>query len=248
MKIKPILETTLAKDFNSASGITHPAGTKISFATKFTTKKFGELLLTTPNPVTLNLDFAEKVIAELKSLESEVTAGAKKMVFSKLGVTQNISGEEALKNDPDAEVIRHHDDSLYYYLEASMSIVISLFTAIETFTNLVIPHDYVHNTEDKNGDPVQRDKTYIERYYSLEDKIDILMVLKSKPDLKKQPSWMTFKELKNIRDNVIHLKSSGKTYIEQYNPIFTSLFDLEAEKAYKQVTELIDYLEPSLLS
>ncbi len=58
------------------------------------------------------------------------------------------------------------------------SVVISLVTAVETFVNLLIPHDYIYKTTDKNGSPVDFDKKRIERHLSVEDKINILISLK----------------------------------------------------------------------
>ncbi len=250
MKIQPIFATTLAEDFYSAWGTLHPKGTKVSFATGLLTKRFGKFLMTTPDPVSLNLDLAEKMIEEAKRVEAEIKEAKNNLVFSKLNNTPSATPLNSIKNDPSAEVFKKYDEQkLYNYLELSISAVVHLVTAVETFVNILIPHDYAHTERVLFLFKRKIFKPEIERYFTLQRKIELLARIKQKQDIKQQVFWESFKKIKRLRDEVIHLKSfrHNSNLVKVYNPIFITLFDIDLSKIFVEIKNLINYIEPTYI-
>ena len=81
MIIRPIFTTYLAEDVPAGpqGQPSHKKGSALSFASQLNTTEFGNFIMTTPNPVFLFLDFAEKTIARIQELSPEINS-SKKMV------------------------------------------------------------------------------------------------------------------------------------------------------------------------
>lgn len=96
---------------------------------------------------------------------------------------------------------------VFDYFESFASHVVFAFTALEAFANESIPENYTFQTE-RRGEPVILNKKEIERSVSLDEKLDIIL-----PDAfgvaspKGKKPWGHYRELKTMRDRIIHLKS-----------------------------------------
>jgi hypothetical protein len=98
---------------------------------------------------------------------------------------------------------------LFDYFEDFSCEVIFSFTALEAFANEVIPQGFTYQFKsDKKAKPVILDKSEIERRVSLAEKLNrVIPEACSCPSPKGAKSWQAFKELKSVRDRLIHLKS-----------------------------------------
>lgn len=128
------------------------------------------------------------------------------------------------------------------YLERVMESVVMAFTALEAFVNENIPDDYKYHTNRKKDLTLEvMDKTKIERWLSLDEKLS--KVLPDALDIdspKSHKSWSGFKNLKKIRDRIIHMKtidrkSSGPDTVTLWGDLF------KLQPPHKQVKDLIDF-------
>lgn len=118
---------------------------------------------------------------------------------------------------------------LFGYFEDFAAEVIFSFTALEAFVNEVIPIGYQYSFVAKKKLPPEiLDKSEIERRVSLDEKLKKVL-----PDALKTKSpsgtkaWQDFKELKEVRDRLIHLKSGDR---KSSGPEFQTLWGLMLEK------------------
>jgi hypothetical protein len=98
---------------------------------------------------------------------------------------------------------------LFDYFGDFMAEVIFSFTALEAFSNEVIPQDFLYSyKKTKNDPPRNLAKPEIERLISLDEKLK--KILPSALNVKSfggSVLWQDYKQLKAIRDRLIHMKS-----------------------------------------
>jgi hypothetical protein len=98
---------------------------------------------------------------------------------------------------------------LFDYFESFASEVIFSFTALEAFANEVIPADFTYQFKsNKKSGTVPLSKAEIERQVSLDEKLK--SVLPQAHNIKSPNGtkpWQDYKELKDVRNRLIHLKS-----------------------------------------
>ncbi|MDC6386708.1 hypothetical protein D2V93_11820 [Flagellimonas taeanensis] len=99
------------------------------------------------------------------------------------------------------------------YIELIQISVVFAYTAIESFANLSIPEDYEYKVKVKSkGITEIYDKTAIERWVSLTDKIaKVLTDVYSTSKIESQKFWSNLKSLEKNRHNIIHQKSINRT-------------------------------------
>lgn len=109
---------------------------------------------------------------------------------------------------------RYPDDSkaLFDFFEQAISHVVFAFTALEAFANEVIPEGHVYTRpDDKKGITVTYQKEEIERNVSLDEKLQtVLPPIHSVPPPKGTQVWERFKQIKTMRDRIIHLKAADR--------------------------------------
>lgn len=155
----------------------------------------------TPSLVSIQLNAAKPAILRCKELTKQLTSLAEKQ--------KNESGTKT------------HDqliqDSLitYEYLECAQVAIIFSFTAIETFFNLSIPENYEYKkTGSKNTETYN--KSQIERYVSWKEKLkNIIPEIYNIEDISSEPFWDRLNQLIQIRNDIVHLKSSDDTEVAQ---------------------------------
>jgi len=249
MKIKPYFKTTLAKPYQGEHF--HPAGTSVIMNTTVSSKTLGDFMIMLPDPVSLNLNSAQNSIDLCTQLKKEIDSSKEIKIFS-----SKIS-EDILKSkipseikllDPDVKIYRILDeDKVFEYLQNSMNIIVLLIVSIESFVNLTIPADYKHEHKDKKGKKVVLNKLEIVKKLSIEDKIEILVKIKSKPNIKQEKFWKTFKEIKSLRNEIIHYKKKDSKVDEMWSPMIETLFDSNLQTFLQESVNLINYINPDYL-
>ena len=104
------------------------------------------------------------------------------------------------------------------YIEAVMTSIIFGYTAVETFSNLSIPTNYIYQgkiTKRNVKEPVSKDK--IERWFTLKEKVLHILpsIYKTTPP-NKQKFWTHFVNLEKYRHNIIHQKTITSTDFYKY--------------------------------
>jgi hypothetical protein len=115
------------------------------------------------------------------------------------------------------------------YIEMIQIAVVFSYTAIEAFVNLSIPEDYKYENIVKNkGITEIFDKTAIERWISLGDKLAIILtVIYKTSKIEAEKFWSNFKTLEKLRNHIIHQKSIDRTefYKDYFNDQIFKIID-----------------------
>lgn len=127
---------------------------------------------------------------------------------------------------------------IYIYINYATTSLIMMFTSIESFLNSLIPE----NGSYKNKKGVVHNKEKIERYIKFEEKI--LQVIPSfekkifynnKNDFKRSPIG----KLKNLRDEIIHTKSSFM--YQKQSELIEQIMDFEFDKTLLEVKKYMNF-------
>lgn len=249
MKIKPYFKTTLAKPFQGKHF--HDAGASVVMNMEVRTKTLGNFLVMLPDPVSLNLNNAQGAINRCLSLKERIDSVKGFTVFTKVLSEEDIRGlspEQIKALDPEANILRTlNEEKVFEYIQSSMGLVVSLITAIESFVNLIIPHDHTFDKANSKGEIKILNKEEIVKRCTIEDKLEIVAKVKEKLDLKQQPFWKSFKEIKDLRDEIIHFKKMDNKIDQMWNPIIIYLFDSDLQKLLEDTVALINFLHPTYL-
>ncbi|GAA4086952.1 hypothetical protein [Mucilaginibacter panaciglaebae] len=148
--------------------------------------KFGktELVVPTPNIAGIFLDLSEKEAALAKNIYTETF----QPILKKSGITEL---DEQLAG------------SFYEYIEHTQTAVITLYTAIESIVNSLIPDDYIYQEEKNNGNLLM-DKLYIERNKTTDFKLSVII-----PDALKMASPKNSKHWPNFKSSKIFVIASS---------------------------------------
>jgi len=249
MKVKPYFRTTLAKPYQGQ--FFHPAGTSVIMNAEVSTKSVGKFIMMLPDPVSLNLNNAQNFIDKAEMLKEKINRAKQTRVFSKIlneNTIQGLSMEQIKNADPEANIVRIlNDEKVFEYIQSSMGVVVSLITSVESFLNMIIPHDYTTTRKNRKGEEETLDKEQIVRRFSIEDKIEVVAEVKNRSEIKQQKFWSSFKEVKNLRDEIIHFKRLDKKIDQMWTPIIVAFFDSDLQQYFDDIVELINFLEPKYL-
>lgn len=250
MKVKPYFKTTLAEPFQGKH--LHEAGAEVVMNMHVKSKTLGDFIVMLPDPVSLNLNNAQNFVDKCEKLKERINKARKFTVFSKTLTEEKIAGkskEEIHLMDPDANFFRELDnDKVFEYIQGSMGVVVSLITAVESFVNLIIPHDYSLERVNSKGVTEVLDKTAIVRKLSIIDKLELVATVKGKDNLKQQKFWNAFKTIKDLRDDIIHFKKMDNKIDEMWTPIVISFLDSDLQVFFDETVSLISFLHPDYLS
>ena len=248
MKIKPYFKSTLAEPFRGKH--LHTVGAEVVMNMVVKSKTIGDFIIMLPDPVSLNLNNAQGFINKCEKLKERVNKAKQYTVMSKVlseNQIQNNNIEEIRRLDPNAEVFRVLDnDKVFEYIQSSIGVVVSLITAVESFVNLIIPHDYLLERLNK-GVIETLDKATMVRKLSISEKLELVAKIKNKEDLKQQKFWTTFKEIKSLRDQIIHFKKMDNNINEMWSPIVVSFLDSDLQEFFNDTVSMISFLHPDYL-
>lgn len=187
------LQTTthLAEDWISPwTGIRSPKGTRITVVSVVQLAKKKLLTVPIPNATASMLNAAAIAYESARRLRTD----------------NNI--DKSLKKDVS---FRSETDALNHIERMIESIVLS-FSAIEAFANESIPADFIY-ARHKNSEILLEaaNKKTIERFLSIDEKLTSVLpeVLGCKSP-KGTRCWRDYKELKDARDRIIHMKTEDR--------------------------------------
>lgn len=150
-----------------------------------------EVSVIAPNSIGIFLTLADNNIKD-----------GKEIFNSKLKFLENITSSHM-------DEIELQSKLIYDYIDKIQSAIIFGYTALESFINTSIPHDFTY----KGYNPTRKEyqiynKHEIERFIKMKVKVNVIMPkIFSVPKLNEQMQE-TFLEFKSLRDNLIHLKSN----------------------------------------
>jgi len=250
MRINPYFRTTLAEPFQAKHS--HEAGAEVVMNMHVRSKTLGDFIVMLPDPVSLNLNNEQNFIDKSEKLKERINKVRGFIVFSKILTEEKIAGkskEEIHSMDPDADFFRELDnDKVFEYIQTSMGVVVSLITAVESFVNLIIPHDHSIERTNSKGVVEILDKTAMVRKLSIIDKLELVATVKGKDSLKQQKFWATFKIIKDLRDDIIHFKKMNDKINKMWTPIVVSFLDSDLQDFFNQTVSMISFLHPNYLS
>lgn len=154
------------------------------------------------------------------SLSARSFSKAKEIIESD-GLPKSIKKELRFKNDERA----------LDYIEDVCAAIVFAYSALEAFANESIPDTYEYKTQrpDKRCLEIYN-KEQVERNVSLDTKLSVILpeVLSVKSPKGSSRVWDDFKQLGDIRDRIIHMKSgdrksSGPDEKTIWNAIFASV-------------------------
>ena len=238
MKIEPVFKTTLAEDVPTGpqGQPAHKKGSEVNIASMIETKRLGSFLMVTPNPVFFYLNSAEENIKDIGRLLRKIDSTNKQVVFPGSSVKP-------------AQTFRDLDDRLVYqFYEKAIEVPILLFTAIEAFSNQLIPKDFVYKKKKAGLLIFERgkmmNKVEVERWVGSDEKLSkVLHGIKNK-QLKDTHLWSEYKKIKKLRDEVTHLKTREQSSVVAYNQLYKDLVDVDYQGLFNSTKELIEFYVP----
>jgi len=149
-----------------------------------------KIFFTKPNNISLFVSIAHKELQNAKKLFEDF-------------ITIKLSEESPI------EFKENENSKLYDYFERIQTAIISIYTAVEALSNVAIPTDF--KLEKINTKKVKEiwDKESIERWLPTSEKLaDIVPDILKVESPKKLQLWTNFKKLEEIRNDIIHQKTT----------------------------------------
>lgn len=152
----------------------------------------------TPSMVALQINIANESIRNIKKLKDRI---------------KTIPSEQKKEDRELGEKIIGHTLEVYEFIEQAQKSIIFSFTALETFVNLSIPKDFIWEKTTARKKEIYN-KEQIERYIPWKEKINLVITdIYKLPEIKKTEFWSSLMELLEIRNRLIHIKSSDDTEV-----------------------------------
>ena len=201
-----------------------PTGYSVTYQEIMSFKVEGcDIKFFTPNIVALLINNADEKLASATSL-------FKKIFDNKLSLTKTFE-----LNDPDTLA------SLYDYFELIQSAIIFMYTGVEALANIAIPDDYIEEKISSKGIKEIWDKKAIERWYNTSEKLgSLLPKIANVESPKHQPYWSNFKQLEDLRNSIVHPKTS-KVQDSINSDFYKRLLDKEVFQLVKSGFSVIKY-------
>jgi len=219
-------ESELAEDLPGPPKF-HPKGSKVTLIDTFEYPKLGRIGYVAPDPVGLYID-----LAKLYSKKAEIE---RDILFRDLE-------KQKPTPSPDGPIYLLEKERTFRFLEYASSVVIFLYTALETFANYEIPENFVYKKKKCFFFSKAYNKKTIERYIPLSIKLnEILTKLKSKEKLKGSSVWEGFVKLCKTRNRLVHLKSKDTLSKDGKISIYADLFLVPSSNFIEAVLKVIDY-------
>lgn len=157
---------------------------------------------------------------------------------------QRIKLEKELLNKlTDSETFTEDSSNeLYHFYGTATSVIISLFTAIESFMNQILPEDKEYIDVRNNRKEVYN-YNQIQEYISFNDKIKkVLPQFFGKNFYQNQNlTNQHITNLKELRDNIVHTKSDNKN--EKQIDLFKKLLKFKYEETFESVRKLMNFYD-----
>lgn len=145
------------------------------------------IFYTPPNNISLSLSIMKKSLCNAKRILNDLIKTRKKQ-------GSEIEIEERSK--------------LYDYFEEIQKGIIFSYVSVEAFSNAAIPDDFVYEKINQKGIKESWSKQNIEQWLSTSEKVgDVLPIILKSENIKTKKFWALFKELENLRNEIIHPKT-----------------------------------------
>ena len=176
-----------------------------------------KISLSRPNEISLSMNIANNSLKKSQSL--------RKSILKKIGNSKN---KKFFENDV---------GEIYDYLEEAQKTIVFSYKAIEAMCNSAIPEDYIYKkSSNKKGVQEIYDKLGIERWVSTTEKVSKIL-----PDVyncispERQQFWGHFKNLENLRNDIIHSKSSSTS------KVLSELLSGDIDKYVRSCNDLLKF-------
>lgn len=175
---------------NPWTGITSPKGTRITVVSVIKLSKKKQLTVPIPNATASMLNASANAYKKAQHLRAHNEI------------------DKTLKNDVSFKSEKEALD----YIERMIEAIVLAFCAIEAFANESIPNDFVFSRHKKSEIILEAaNKQTIERHLSTDEKLTLVLpeVLNC-TSLKGSRCWQNYKQLKGVRDRIIHMKTEDR--------------------------------------
>lgn len=180
----------------------------------------------TPSMVALQINIANEALRKIKTSNKRI---------------QNIYSEQDFNNDSMGESLVEHTLEIYSFIEHAQQAIIFSFTALETFINLSIPSDFIWKKVTARKTEVYN-KEQIERYITWKEKINLVVTdIYQMPQIKQMGFWSDLIELLDVRNSLIHIKSSDDTRV------LTEILNKDIFKICFSSQEYINYISENVV-
>ena len=173
-----------------------------------------EITFPTPNIISIFLNIAEKEIDAAKGIYNSLI--------------EPIENKKIKKALTESEVIK-----LFDYLEHVRTCIITLYSAIESLSNIIIPGEYIFEKRNSKGVKELWNKTAIERWLTTSEKL--IKVIPNALNIESPATykfWNDFKELEQLRNDIIRVKHDSLTNKENDKKIISLLIN---ESIFKKI-------------
>lgn len=183
-------------------------------STKIERKK---ITFSRPNEISLSMNIAKKSLEKALEIRSSII--------------------KSIQPNKDNNFYGDKVDHIYDYLEEVQKTIIFSYKAIEALCNSAIPDEYTYKKDlSKKGISEIYDKSAIERWLSTSEKVSKIL-----PDVYKCPSpsnqnfWGHFKKLEELRNEIIHSKSSTSS------KLLSEILSSDIEKYFNSCESMLLY-------
>lgn len=137
--------------------------------------------------------------------------------------------------------------NFYIYYGYASNCVISLFTALESFVNYLIPDDRIFEKEITGKRIELYNKEQIQRWLTTDEKIkNVLFTFTGKNFFQKQSEHTSrIDNLKKLRDELIHVKADEN--LENQKSIIKKLVDFKYDETLESVSKFINFYKPNFI-
>lgn len=215
--------SALTKPFRSPwTNHTYPIGTKVGLMAVAKYDKKRNIGIPMPNATAMFLNFSNRSYNQAKMIISD-------------------NSKVDIKDDKISFI---SDIDAIDFVENLCAAIVFAFNSLETFANEVIPDDYIFRISRKDAKCIEEyNKEQIERHLNTDVKYgDVLPEIFGLKSPKNKKIWNEYKNLKNIRDRIIHLKTKDrKSSGPNDDTIWNSLLYKEFPNMAKIAKNLIAY-------
>jgi len=143
----------------------------------------------------------------------------------------------------DSKISENIASLFYNFFQLSSNFVINLFISLEAFNNSLIPNDYTYINKKRK----KYNREGIQRSIKFEEKLKRVI-----PQLFKKSFVVDFnkkfellREMKTLRDDVIHTKNFNTDFYASYKEMFTKYIDFDFKNALAYTKEYMNFYKPN---
>lgn len=196
----------LAADWaNPWTGKTVPKGSRLTVSSVMQLTKKKTLTIPLPNATALLLNASASAFRNARSIRDLN------------GIDTSLQPDVTFRSDKEA----------FDYVERMIEAIVLAFTALEAFVNETIPEDYVYARHIKSDIILEAtNKSTIQRHVKIDEKLTaVLPEVLTCQSPKESRCWQGYKQLKQTRDRLIHMKSEDrKSSLPEVDTLWKAVF------------------------